>query len=222
MLASRFINKKISPLRADDTITHAIDVMDEHDIGNLPVVNKTTEKLIGQIKRENLEAIEDKSAHISTVDLGEAIKVFERQHVFEAVRLMLKYEIRLLPVVDDDMTYKGVICKKEVLEALTRLLNLSELGSIITIEMERRDYTLSEIVQLIENEGVKILGIAVETPSAQDDRFKVSIKLNRQDIANVSSALRRYGYDIITETHSDVLEIDYEARAGELLRYLDM
>jgi len=222
MLSHQFLEYDDPVLKSGDDIAQALDLFEEMDSQVLPVIEPTTRKLIGLLKIGEIEHINDKAIKLCQLDLKEPVKVYSRQHLFEAIRLMLLHEIRLLPVVDNDMTYLGLLRKARLLEVLSDMLNLAEYGSVITIDIKQRDYTLSEIVQVIEAEGAKILGIAVETPSPDKNSFSVSIKLNIEEVSRVASALRRYGYNISSETISETFHVDFEARADELLNYLDM
>jgi len=223
MLAEKALNTEIKPLTGADSISEALKRMGEFGVNSLPVVDSTTRKLIGQLRYSQLSKVDDLGAAVSSVELEEPIKVYQRQHIFEVTRLMLEYEMRLLPVVDDEMTFRGVILKKTVLESLTHLLNLATYGSILYVELEKRDLMLSEIVNIIETEGAKILGVTVETPSEDDENFRVSFKINLQDATRVASALRRYDYDVTTVDYDqEVFGFDMESRASELIKYLDM
>lgn len=223
MLADKTLNTSIQPLKATDSISQALERMKVLEVNCLPIVDTTTNKLIGQLKAKQLQKGEDPEEPISTMELEDPVKIFQRQHIFESARLMLQYELRLLPVVDDGLTFLGVIQKQQVLESISEMLNLAAYGSILTVELDQRDFSLSEIVHLIEVEGAKILGITVETPSVEGDTFKVSVKINLKDAKRVVAALRRYDYDVmIDQTGDEVFGFDMETRAGELLRYLDM
>lgn len=220
------INKSIThndfePLTANDTVAEVKTRMEEGELETLPVVDSTTQKLIGQIKYDILLKADDNAA-ISDLGLNEAVKIYQGQHVFEAARLMLQYELKSLPLVDEQGTYLGVITKQEILESLSRMLNLAQTGSVITIELDPVDFTLSEIVQLIETEGAKILGITVESSEDTPKSFEVSFKLNLEDVSHVTSALKRYDYNIVVESESTVFGKDLEHRADELIKYIDM
>jgi ACT domain-containing protein len=102
------------------------------------------------------------------------------------------------------------------------MLNLSEYGSIITIELGERDFMLSEIVNLIESEGGKILGLTVETPERADDTIRVSVKLSVKEINRIVATLRRYDYLVSTETRDETVDVDMRSRASELMHYLDI
>ena len=84
------------------------------------------------------------------------------------------------------------------------------------------DYSLAEIMPLIEAEGAKVLGIAVEQPNEDNSFYRVSIKLNQEDSSTVCSTLQRYGYVITSQINSTSMEQDFSDRANELIRYLNI
>lgn len=222
MLAKKKLNTDIRPLKAQDSITKAEQKMEELNSDSLPVVDSTTHKLIGQVSLKAIRNLSGDAQYISDIELEEAVKIYDAQHVFEAARLMLLYEMRFIPVVDDEMTYLGTVRKQEVLETLTDMLNLAEYGSIVTVELQQRDFSLSEIVHLIEVEGAKILGVTVEVPDADNRLYEVSVKLNLKDVSRVAASLRRHGYSVSAESGTEAFGVDLETRADELIKYLDM
>lgn len=222
MLVNKSITEeKFQPLTADNTVEEARNRMAEQGFETFPVVDSTTHKLIGQITYKALSDADERAA-ISDVELEEAVKIYKGQHVFEGARLMLQYELGSLPLVDKEGTYMGIITKQEVLESLSRMLNLAQTGSVITIELDPVDFTISEIVQIIETEGAKILGITVESPDRSPKNFEVSFKLNLEEISHITSALKRYDYSIVVESENTVFGKDLEHRADELIKYIDM
>lgn len=222
MLANKSILKTgFNPLEAGSTVWEAVEQMEEEEVKTLPVVDKTTQKLIGRINYEQLLQA-DENALIADLEVDDIKKVYEGQHIFEAARLMLQYELPFLPLVDKELTFLGVITKQQVLESISRMLNLAEVGSVITIALDRIDFSLSEIVQIIETEGAKILGVTVENPDSNRQKFEVSVKLSLKDLSRVTAALKRYDYTVITESESTIYGNDLEHRADELLKYIDM
>lgn len=223
MLAEQILNTDIEPLHGEESITSALNRMDEAAVNCLPVVEATTRKLIGQVKRTQLERAENPEEEVKTFEFDEPVKIFQRQHIFEAARLMLQYELQMIPVVNEEITFAGMITKQNLLETLPDMLNLVSNGSILTIELDKIDFTLSEIVHLIEVEGAKILGLTVQKPKQEGEAFRVSIKLNLKDASRITSSLRRHDYNVVTDDASrDVFGFDMENRADELLNYIDM
>lgn len=222
MLAAQAINTDTRILTMDDSIAKAREQMDELNVDTLPVIESETQKLVGQITRETLRQPNPEMITVAEMELEKPIAIFNNQHLFYAVRLMLQHELDVLPVIDRDLLFQGIIQKHQVMELLGEMLNLTKYGSIITIELSRNDFTLSEIVQIIETEGGRILGVTVEEPDENKQSYEVSIKLNLQDVSRVASSLRRYDYTISTEAKSESHNIDLETRADEFLKYLDI
>lgn len=222
MLAKDLLNTDFNPLEPTSTISAALAKMDAWQTSNIPIVEPTTMKNVGHILFEDIADITDEQRMISTFDFRQPIYTFENQHIFEVARQILQHEVRLLPVVNSSETYLGIIEKKQVLEALSTMLNITTAGSTITIQLQTADFTLSELVHLIETEGAKILGLTVERPSDTDATIRVSLKISHEDTSAVTSSLQRHGYITTTENRNDLMQVDLSSRADELLRYLDV
>lgn len=222
MLTEHFINREFIPLSPSDSVSKALARMDAWQSLTLPVVEPATGKLTGQVTLAQLTDVADESDPVSSLQLGNAVTLFPHQHVFEATRTLLMHEVRFVAVVDSEQTYLGILEKEKMLEVLTGLLNVTVHGSVLTVELESRDYTLSELVQLIEFEQARILGIAVQAPEEPAQGWLVSFKLNVRDTSGISRSLRRHGYTVRSEANSELLQFDISDRADELMRYLDV
>jgi len=222
VLAKELLNIDFTPLQPQSRLSAALAKMDAWHTSSIPVVEPATRKNVGHILFEDIADVVDEAQPVSSIKLRSPIYTFENQHVFEVARKMLQHEVRIISVVDSSETYIGIIEKKKVLEALSKMLNITTAGSVITIELAKSDFTLSEIVHLIEVEGAKILGLTVEQAHDDDSVLHVSLKLNHIDTSVVTSSLQRHGYLTTTENRTDFLQADYSSRADELMRYLDV
>lgn len=197
--------------------------MEAWQTANIPVAEPSTMKVVGQVTLEMLTDLPDESALLSGFELEPPIYAFSNQHVFEVARQMLSKEVRFIAVVDSTEAIVGIIEKKDLLEAFSLMLNISTRGSVISVELGgESDYTLTRLVNLIETEGAKILGLTVEHSSGEESGIQVSIKLNLHDTSAVVSSLNRHGYITTTENRDDLLQLDMSSRADELLRYLEL
>ncbi len=221
MLVQELTNREISPLKLNDTVSAALLRIDLLHTTKIAVVDDEG-YLIGMAALDALVEIVDEETPLSEVTLAEPISVPKHQHLFEASRVMLAKELFLLPVVGENKEFLGMLKKRDVLTALGELFNLSTFGSVITVELTQADFTLSDLVRIIEMEGAKILGVAVQQPDADNLSYRVSFKLNLEDSSVVSAGLRRFGYTITSEANSEVLEHNFSDRADELIRYLDI
>lgn len=222
MLAEKLINRDFEPLKPDDTVSSALAKMDAWQTSSIPVIEPSTKKVIGHILFESIANITDVTTKLSDVVWRPALYTLQTQHVFEVARQMLQHEVRLLAVADEMETYRGIIEKKSVLEALSAMLNIGSSGSVITVMMEKQDFTLSKLVHLIETEDAKILGLTVEQPENEESLLQVSIKLNLEDTSAIISSLKRYEFVVTSVAKEDLLQVDMTSRANELIRYLDL
>ena len=221
MLVNEILNTEIAPLRITDPVSLALAKLDLLHINKFIVVDEEN-KVLGMITIETLAEVVDENVSLSELPLEEVVWVPKSQHLFETTRKMFAHELYGLPVVDGEKNFLGLVRKREVLNALGEIFNLSSYGSVITIELEQMDYTLSDIVRIIETENAKILGVAVQQPNDELDSIRVSVKLNLEDSSVVSAALRRFGYVIVSEERSESMENNFSERADELIRYLDI
>ncbi|MDZ7806378.1 MAG: CBS domain-containing protein [Gracilimonas sp.] len=221
MLVKEILNTDISPLRLTDTVATALMKIELLHTNKFCVVDEE-DKVVGMASFEKLIEVVDEKSTLEEIELDKPLTVPKDQHLFEASRVMLAKELFLIPVVDSEMYFQGMIKKRDLLTALGDAFNLSSYGSVIAIEIDQADFTLADLVRIIEMEGAKILGVAVQQPSADNPSYRVSFKLNMEDSSAISSSLRRFGYTIISEANSEVLENNFSDRADELIRYLDI
>lgn len=221
LVEKKLITSRFNPLKGNDVVALVKERMQAEAVQVLPVVDNTTHALIGQVHLGDLESAEPNES-VADIELHEPVKVYQGQHIFEAARLMLRYERKMLPVVDKEWAMLGVVKREKVLEMIPQILNITEPGSVITITLDPIDFSISEMVNIIETENAKILGMTVEQPHQDDQTFVVSFKLDVQDVSRVAAALRRYDYTISTNSENEIFGEDLETRADELLKYIDM
>lgn len=222
MLARQLLNGTFSPLHLSDSASAALAKMDAWHTSEIPVIDPATLNVAGIVTHSMIRDLDDESITLDNIKLDEPVAVYDNQHAFEVARRMLQHELRFMAVIDSDGAFAGIIEKKELLEALSGMLNVSTSGSVITVEMARPDFTLSKLVHVIESEGAKIFSLTVENVQDESSMLQVSIKINLQDTSAVVSSLERHGYTASTENRFDVMQTDLSSRADELLRYLDL
>lgn len=222
MIVFELINKDFSPLKRMDSRAHAVSVMEDSGVFQYPIVDDESGKYLGDASLDQIRSESDEANSQVFVSDNEIITLRDRDHILDAARIMLLHNRTHLPIVDKTGTYLGTVSKVTIIDSIVRLLNLREHGSVIMIEMDARDYMLSDVIRIIEAEGARILSLTIQAPDAVQERFRVSVKLNLDDLARVGAALRRYGYLITSESHSDWSDLELSDKADEFLRFLDI
>ncbi|WP_235298626.1 CBS domain-containing protein [Portibacter marinus] len=219
MIANELISQTVSCLRTSDLGEEAITMMNIFHVKHLPIVNN--QQLLGVISEEE----------ILNNDLDEAIGSYNltmrepfakaEDHMFEVMSIMAENNLTVIPVVDDQQDYIGLITQDDLIQFYAKSFSFMESGSIVVLNIRKRDYSLAEISRIIEMENATILSSFL-TNSPNSDEILVTLKLNVQDIKHIIATLERYGY-IIKATFAETEYIDsLKERFDSLMHFLNV
>ncbi len=221
MVAKELISEVIPVLNTSDTGQKALNWMEVFRVSHLPIVNN--EEFLGLISDIDIYDINDPEQPIGNHKLS-LIKPFVRldQHIFEIIDLASKLKLSLIPVLDDKNIYKGVVQASDLMWKVAEMSSLREPGGIIVISLLQNDYSLSQISQIIESNGARVLNLYISSPS-ESTKMEVTIKLNTYNLAPIIRTFERYDYEISNwHGDDDTLDSFYSDRFDSLMRYLDV
>ncbi len=219
MVAENLISSAVLPLRTSDTGKLAIASMENFNVRHLPIVNDR--QLLGVVSEDDL-LIHNSNEPIGSYTLS-LIRPYVKKsdHLYEVMRLLAEHHLTIIPVVDEEGNYLGVVSLEDVLNYFAKTAAFSEAGSIIVLEFQLRSYSLAEIARLVEAEGASILSTFV-TSHPDSSTVEVTLKINRQDIHSILNAFDRFGYEVKAsfneEEYLDALQERYDA----LMSYLSI
>ncbi len=219
MIAKELISKTIDSLRTSDTGEETITMMSIYHVKHLPIVNN--EQLLGLISEEEILGKDMKEA-IGSYRLS-MIKPYvqKNDHLFEVMKIMAQYKLSVIPVVDEDNIYLGLITQEDLISYFAVSFSFAEAGSIIVIETDKINYSLSEISRIVEGEGATILASFL-TRMSDSTKVQITIKTNQMSVGRIVATLERFDYHI----HGAFTEDDYENilkdRYDSLMSYLNV
>jgi acetoin utilization protein AcuB len=221
MLAASLINPMIPTLKLTDQVSTALDWMNDYDTQQLVVAEDDVYK--GVVSESILlDSINDAAPLSEIIRQHQDVFATSDQHVYELLRLVNQYGLRVLPVVNEEGLLEGTIVVGELLERFADELGIQERGAVLVLKIAERDYSLSEVSRLIESNGTKVLSSYYSSSATYEnpDDARLTLKLNRTNINPIVATLERFGY-VIEEAHANdpVESIDQE-RLDMLLRYL--
>ena len=87
------------------------------------------------------------------------------------------------------------------------------------MEMSQRDYALSTIARIVEEENARVLAVLISsTPDAE--LLEITLKINRTDVSRIVASLERHQFTVrqtlATDAYHDTLKDRYDA----LMSYL--
>jgi CBS domain-containing protein len=144
------------------------------------------------------------------------------QHLFEVIGLASRLKFSVVPVLDINNHYKGLITTNDLIRNIAGISSMDQPGGIIVLEMIERDYSLSQIAQIVESNNVKVLSMYITSPK-ESTRLEVTLKVNTTDLLSLIRTFERYNYDVKTwVTTNDSIDRFYFERFDLLMKYLNM
>jgi len=220
MNAKTLIAHDIPALSIEQTGRDAFHLLSDYHVKHLPVLDG--KKLVGILSEEdvfNHKLYEPISEYDFSMLRRFAVRAEE--HIFEVMRVMGDNRLTVIPVVDDEGEYLGLITQNDLLRYFAQSAAFTESGSVIVLEMNRRDYSLSTISRILEEEDVKILSSFV-TSSIDPETVELTLKLNRHDLGRAIASLERHDY-LVKETFGDLEIADgMQERYDSFMNYLNV
>jgi CBS domain-containing protein len=221
MVAKDLISEVVPSLKTSDSGQTALNWMEIFRISHLPIVNNLD--FLGLISDTDIYDMNQPEEPIGNHSLT-LLKpyVTTEQHLFEVIGLASRLKLTVVPVLDEHSHYKGVITTTDLVRYLAGISSMDQQGGIIVLEIIERDYSLSQIAQIVESNNVKVLSMYITSPP-DSIRLEVTIKVNTNDLASVIRTFERYNYDVKTwVTSDDSMDRFYSERFDLLMKYLNI
>lgn len=221
MVAKDLISEVIPSLKTSDLGQTALNWMEIFKISHLPIVNN--QEFLGLISDTDIFDMNQPDEPIGNHELT-LYKPFvtTEQHIFEVIGLASRLKLSVVPVLDTKNNYKGVITSNDLIRHIAGISSMDQPGGIIVLDIIDRDYSLSQIAQIVESNNIKILSMYI-TSSPGSTLLEVTLKVNTSDLISVIRTFERYNYEVKTwVTDNDSMDRFYSERFDLLMKYLSI
>lgn len=220
MLARDLISTVVPVLNPLDPGSRALRLMNEYHLPQLPLV--LGNKYLALVEEDDILDLEDQEISLENMEYnGTKPAIAENAHFYDAVRVFHEMKLSVLPVISLEKEYLGVLTKDSLMAALAQYNGVKEHGGILALDLDPRDYSLSEIARIAESNDVTLLSVNTITNPASG-RLEVLLKTNRQELHGLVATFERFNYNIkytITEVpEEDLLKKNYDL----LMNYISM
>jgi acetoin utilization protein AcuB len=220
MIARQLISDIITPLKSTETGADALGIMDEFRVSHLPIVDQ--EQFLGLISDTDILTYNNLSEPVGSHPLSLTnAYILENQHIFDVIRIIDTMKLTLLPVLDEKKHYLGSITLTTLFHNLSDLMALNNPGGIIILELNDKDYLLTEIAQIVESNDAKVLGMFITT-FPDSTRIEITLKINKIDVGPVLQTFIRYNYTIKASFSEDTYRESLQERYNSLMNYLNI
>ncbi|MEI6433860.1 MAG: CBS domain-containing protein [Bacteroidota bacterium] len=221
MIAKQLISEDVPLLKPSDSVSFAVNRMDESRLTHLPVVDEGD--FIGVLSEQDCATIYDPELSVlaSNLILSD-LYVTESDHIYEVVKSMTTRNMTMLPVVNNQKRFMGAIPASRLLPHLANMIAVNNPGGIIVLEINENDYNLTEIAHIIESNDARILSLSL-TSFPNSTRLDITIKVNRIEIGPILQTFFRFNY-LVKDSWSkeDAYHEGLHDRFDALMNYLNI
>lgn len=195
--------------------------MEEFRVNHLPIINNR--HFLGLVSEDDIFNLNSPEDALGVHELHFSnMHVKSYQHVFDVLRIMTDNMLTLIPVVDDAGNYMGCITRKEVLDSIAKISSVKDPGAIVILEMSQRDYSLTQIAQIIEAEDGKILNLYINSHPEDPTLMDLTLKINKTDLSAIQNGFHRYDYKIKALYHESQFDDEMKDRFDMLMNFINM
>lgn len=220
MIAEELISNVIPPLKTSDTVQKALERMSEFKLYHLPIVNET--QFLGLVSEEELIEVRDQQLPIGSLSLTLLNSfVFKEAHIYDVIRLFNQLQLSLVPVLDLNKNYLGVVSINNLLSYTAETYAVKEFGGIIVLEISNRNNSLAHMAQIVEADNAQILSSYVSS-FPNSTRLEITLKINKTELSGIIASFERYNYEVkavFNNTQNDDGSTD---RFNSFMNYLNV
>ena len=222
MQAKELISDIFTAVNLSDIGEKALERMDFFKTSHIPLIDKDSNYfgLISENEIYDFSLLQTQFSKFNKVLIRPYVNDY--QHIYDVVNLFSSFNISVLPVLNSNKKYIGSICVSELIKHLKKFFGEENLGVIFTIDLSVRDYSLTQISQIIEENNAKILSLFTSTKK-DSSKLELTIKINTFDFSSIRQSLERYGYSVKSsfsknDKVNDLINEKYE----EFMNYLNI
>ncbi|NOR27834.1 MAG: CBS domain-containing protein [Lutibacter sp.] len=204
------LQSKIANIRA---------LFNETTYSHFPIVKNN--QLIGVIAETDIQGLPKNEDTLENYYyLSNLFFTKESTNLLEILKVFASNETNLIPVINTKNEYLGYYDLIDILHVYKDTPFLNNEGVIILLEKELRDYSFSEICQIVESNNGKVLGLFISETNSTT--VKVTLKFSAQDVNEIIQTFRRYSYQVLSNHKEDFYLEDLKDRSDYLRKYLNI
>lgn len=219
METTPYILNDLKAFSLENTIEEAKQLFEETSFSHFPILKN--KQLIGLISEESIKEIEENENEIGYFQyLFSMFHIEKNSNLLEILGVFASNNTNLIPVIIENNEYIGYYEINDILQLINSTPFLKSEGIVVVLEKEIRDYSFSEICQIVESNNAKIVGLFVS--ESNTTTVKITIKINSKEINEILQSFRRYNYNVISTHKEDFFIEDLKDRSNYLQKYLNI
>ena len=219
METAPYILNEFDAFSLETRVNEVKTFFNETTYSHFPIVKEN--HLIGLISETDIEGIDEDEKEIGYFQyLFNLFFSHETDNILEIITTFASNETNLIPIIDTKNNYIGYFDLIDILHLYNETPFLNNNGTVVVLEKEVRNFSFSEISQIIETSGGKIQGLFISENN--ETTVKITVKFVSQDVNEILQSFRRYEYAVVSNHEEDFYLEDLKERSKYLQKYLNI
>jgi len=214
-----YIANDIEVLKLSDSVLTVRNSFKKTIFTHIPVVEN--KQLLGLISETDMQGIDTSSKNINDLRyLFESFFVKQNANWFTILKEFATNETNILPVLNEKKEYIGYLELTDILHFFNNTPFLKEEGTIIIVSKSKKEYSFSQVAQIVESNDAELFGAFVS--KKHSDFIEITLKTSNTNINSIIQTFRRYDYTIELGLHEDNYLSELKERSEYLQKYLNI
>lgn len=201
-----------------NTAEEALEILDYNKTRHLPLLK--SKAFLTVVDEETLKSEPPNTPLSEFTKTGVRAFVRTNDHILEAAKKMYTEHLTVMPVLDEEDTFVGVITQEKLFNSLISNYDLDAEGSLLVIEVSQQNFHLSELIRILEQESVHVFSVLVSRETLPD--IEITLKTDLKDINSIIQTLDRYSYKVKAYYEENDYSHQLKDRYEALMSYLNV
>jgi acetoin utilization protein AcuB len=216
MLTRELISNSIPYLHTNDSVFHALQLMNDYHVAHLPVVDSN--QYLGIISEEQLlQNDDDKTLGQLQISDG-STSVNASDHFLKAIQIAVVNKLSIVPVLEEKQLV-GIVTYNDLLRNASEFMSLNEPGALIVLELDSKNYSFTEINRIVESNDAQITQLNTFTDQ-ENGTTQVTIRVSKVEVSDIISTFQRYEYNVKYYFGEELYENELRTNYDNLMNYL--
>lgn len=193
------------PLEVSENVSAFVDLASDLELACVPVFRNNS--YIGSVAKEDIEVLDLKEPLENYHYVVKEASFEVGSSLLDILRSFANFETPILFALDENKELLGYLDLIDFLSVCKETPLLSFGGEEVIVKKKRVDFTYSQLVQVIESNNAKIIGMFTLLVNAE--YIEVSLRIDHNGLNEILQNLRRYDYEILSlhkeDLHTEIL-----------------
>ncbi len=214
-----YIANDIETLKLNDSVLTVKNKFKNLIFTHIPIIED--KQLLGLISETDMQGMDASGDVVNSLRyLFESFYVEQDANWLTVLKEFAKNEANILPVLNKKKEYIGYLELSDILHFFNNTPFLKEEGTIIIVSKNKKEYSFSQVAQIVESNDAELFGAFVS--KRYSDFIEITLKTSTTNINSIIQTFRRYDYTIELGLHEDNYLNELKERSEYLQKYLNI